>query len=231
MNLRVSATGRRVWVGGFNLLPYRQRDARRARRRCLAEWLGAALCGCAAVFAIVGWQAFERVRVDAQRISTERELARLAAPLAEHTKLQHDADERSKRSVRAVALSAPLTRLLDLFDTLSHVSGDGVILQQLRQRGHQTDLLATSVDPVGPALWLKQLSTVRGVKSAEVADLHPVARAGLGVAASGAGPIEFAAKLHWDEGGEKAARAEKVPPGSPDATARRPVGDSLRGAR
>jgi hypothetical protein len=64
MNSRMGAAGQAVWIGGFNLLPYRQRDARRARRRCLLECLGAALLGCAAVLAVAGWQTFERTRLD-----------------------------------------------------------------------------------------------------------------------------------------------------------------------
>lgn len=208
MNLRMGAAGQAVWIGGFNLLPYRQRDARRARRRCLLEWLTAALLGCAAVLAVAGWQTFERTQLDTQRVSSEHELARLATPLAEHTRLHHEADERSYRGTRAVALSAPSIRLLDLLDTLSRVPSDDVTLQQLRQRGHETDLLATSRDPLASTLWLKQLGTVRGVKSAEVADLHPLARTGRDAAASGGGPIELAARLRWDE-----AAQDATPPG------------------
>jgi Tfp pilus assembly protein PilN len=199
MNSRMGAAGQPIWIGGFNLLPYRQRDARRARRRCLLEWLGAALAGCAAMLAVAGWQAFERGRLDAQRVSSERELAHPAAPLAEEARLRHDAEEQGKRAARAVVLSEPLTRLLDLLDTLSRVPADGVVLQQLRQHAHETELLATSTDPVASANWLKQLSTIRGVKSSEVADLRPLARSGREPSAAGSGPIEFAARLHWDE--------------------------------
>ena len=62
----------RPWLGGFNLLPYRQRNARLARRRRVREWIAAALAGCGAVLALAGWQAFERARLDAQRASIER---------------------------------------------------------------------------------------------------------------------------------------------------------------
>lgn len=214
MNQHIGAGGRRVWMGGFNLLPYRQRDARRARRRCFGEWLGAALFGCALVLTVVGWQSFERSRLDEQRISAEHAFAQLAAPLAEQTRLQHEREERGKSAARAAALSEPLTHITDLLDTLSHVSADGVVLQQLRQRVHETELLATSKDPVASAVWLKQLSAVRGVQGTEVADLHPVARAGPGVSANGGGPVEFAARLRWDEPllkNEKARKTAHVP--------------------
>ncbi|WP_429283673.1 fimbrial assembly protein [Paraburkholderia sp. GAS41] len=199
MNSRMGPAGRPIWIGGFNLLPYRQRNARLARRRCLLEWAGAALSGCAAVLAVAGWQAFERARLDAHRTSHERELAQLAVPLAEHARLQRDAQEYGKRGARARELSAPLTRLLDLLDTLSRVPADGVVLQQFRQHAYETELLATSTDPVASAIWLKQLSTMRGVKSSEVADLHPLVRPGREASATGSGPVEFTARLRWDE--------------------------------
>jgi Tfp pilus assembly protein PilN len=199
MNSRMGAAGQAIWIGGFNLLPYRQRDARRARRRRLLEWLGAALLGCTAVLAVAGWQTFERVRLDAQRAATEHELVGLAAPLAEHARLHREVDQRNQRSARAVTLSGPLVRLLDLLDTLSRMPADDVTLQQLRQRGHETELLATSRDPLASTLWLKQLSAVRGVKSAEVADLRPLVRAGRETATSGRGSIELAARLQWDD--------------------------------
>jgi Tfp pilus assembly protein PilN len=210
MNLRMGLAGQPVWIGGFNLLPYRQRDARRARRRCLLEWLGAAFVGCAAVLAVA---------------SSERELANLAVPLAEQARLRRDAEEQGKRAARAVALSAPLTRLLDLLDTLSRVPADGVVLQQLRQHAYETELLATSTDPVASAIWLKQLSTIRGVKSSEVADLHPLGRTGRDASATGSGPIEFAARLRWEEPVKDVGQA------AASASAHSHNADKPRGAR
>jgi Tfp pilus assembly protein PilN len=195
----MNAVVKPFWIGGFNLLPHRQRDARLARRRCALEWVVAALVGCVAVLAVMGWQTFDRARLDAQRASSERELAQFAAPLAEQTRLRRDAEEQSKRAMRAVVLTEPLTSLLDLLDTLSRVPAGGVVLQQLKQHAHETELLATSTDPVASALWLKQLSSIRGVKSSEVADLHPLAQAGRAASAIAGGPIEFVAKLRWNE--------------------------------
>lgn len=225
MNSRMGTAGRPVWIGGFNLLPYRQRDARLARRRCLLEWLSAAVLGCGAVLAVAGWQASERARLDAHRAASERELEHFAVPLAEQARLQHDAEEQGKRAARALALSAPLTRLLDLLDTLSSVPADGVVLQQLRQHAYETELLATSTDPVVSAIWLKQLSTIRGVNRSEVVDLHPLARAGRDASSTGSGPIEFAARLRWDEPLKQAVQA------AASARAHSRETDKPRGAR
>ncbi|MFY0590910.1 fimbrial protein, partial [Burkholderia pseudomallei] len=66
---------RRAWLGGFNLLPYRARDARRARRRVLGELAAAAFAGLAGVALWRVGRMFERERFDAQRALMERRLA------------------------------------------------------------------------------------------------------------------------------------------------------------
>jgi type IV pilus assembly protein PilN len=194
------------WLGGFNLLPYRQRDVRLARRRRACEWGGAVLAGCAAVLALAGWQAFEKTRLDAQRASIEHALAGLSAPLAEHATLLREQDEMRKHAARATSLSEPLAHLLDLLEALSFEPGEGVVLRQLRQREHETELLATSHGHLASAEWLKRLSAVHGVKGAEMSDLHrPTARGNSPADESVSGPVEFGARLRWDEPAPKAA--------------------------
>lgn len=202
-NTQASARGARfarLWLGGFNLLPYRQRNARLARRQRLLEWVAAALAGLAAVLAVVGWQAFEKARLDAQRVSIEQSLTQLATPLAEHARLLRAQDEQRRGAARAMSLSEPLTYLRDLLDALSFEPGDGVVLQQLRQREHETELLATSRGHIASAEWLKRLSAIRGVHGAEMSDLHRSApRSGAVVAAGANEPIEFGARLRWGD--------------------------------
>lgn len=209
-NTQASTRGARLarpWLGGFNLLPYRQRNARLARGRRLLEWVAAALTGFAAVLALIGWQAFERARIDAQRASIEQSLTQLVMPLAEHARLLRAQDEQRKGAARATTLSGPLTHLRDLLDALSFEPGDGVVLQQLRQREHETELLATSRGHIASAEWLKRLSAIRGVTGAEVSDLHRSTPRSNAVAATGvAGPIEFGAHLRWDPPPQKPAR-------------------------
>jgi Tfp pilus assembly protein PilN len=208
MNIRVNASGQRVWVGGFNLLPYRQRDARRARRRCVAGWLVAALGAAVGVLALAGWQIGERMHFDALRRVAEHELAGMQAPMAEHARLARELQLRHQRDVQAEALSVPLVHALALLDALAQVSVEGVVLQQIRQRAHDTELLAMSTRPAAPALWLKQLSAVHGVARAEVIDLHPVARVDTPPLAGGPGLMEFAARLHWEKAAEATARPD-----------------------
>ncbi|WNC90054.1 fimbrial assembly protein [Paraburkholderia sp. FT54] len=216
----------RSWLGGFNLLPYRQRNARLARQRRVLEWIAAVCAGCVAVFALAGWQAIERARFDAQRVSIEHTLTQLSAPLAEHAALLSSRDEQRRNAARSKSLSEPLTHLRDLLDALSFEPGDGVVLQQLRQRVDETELQATSRGHLASAEWLKRLSAIRGVKGAEVSDLHRSAsRGGMATEASIGGPVEFGAHLRWNEPAQKAAR----PAGS---TAQRPVkSEQSRGAK
>lgn len=199
----------RSWLGGFNLLPYRQRNARLARRRRVLEWTAAAFTGCAAVLPLIGWQTFERMQLDARRASIDQAFTRLSAPLAEHATLLRTRDEQRKNTAHARRLSDPLTHLRDLLDALSSEPGEGVVLQQLRQREHETQMLATSRGHAASAAWLKRLSGIRGVKGAEVSDLHSSATRAAGRAGAGggagvgvgvSGPVEFGAHLRWDNG-------------------------------
>jgi Tfp pilus assembly protein PilN len=207
----------RSWLGGFNLLPYRQRNARLARRRRVLEWIAAVCAGCFAVFVLAGWQAIERTRLDVQRASIEQTLAHLSTPLAEHAALLRTRDGQRRNVARAKSLSEPLVHLRDLLDALSFEPGDGVELQQLRQRQDETELLATSRGHLASAEWLKRLSAIRGVKGAEVNDLHRApSRGGAAAQASVTGPIEFGAHLRWSEPAQKVVRPT-------DSTTRRPV--------
>ncbi|HEX7936161.1 MAG TPA: fimbrial assembly protein [Paraburkholderia sp.] len=201
------------WSGGFNLLPYRQRNARLARRRCLRAWAAAALTGCAAVCALAGYQALEKARLDAERVSNEQSLARLAGPLAEHTRLLRARNEQRDEAARAKRLSDPLTYLRDLLDALSFEPGDGVLLQQLRQRDHETELVATSRAHIDSARWLKHLSAIRGVKGAEMSESHRASPHGNANASPGTSPTgatEFGARLHWDDTTKNAARGTSL---------------------
>jgi len=204
-------------LGGFNLLPHRQRKAELARRRCLIAWAAAALAGCVAVGALAGYQALEKARLDAQRGSVEQTLAQLAAPLAEHARLLHARDQQRADAARAKRLAEPLTYLRDLLDALSFEPGDGVLLQQLRQRDHETELVATSRAHLDSAQWLKRLGAIRGVKRAEMSESHHASpKANADGAAAGA--VEFGARLQW-EGATKNATAKAPSTVSPQAVA------------
>ncbi|WP_408357997.1 MULTISPECIES: fimbrial assembly protein [unclassified Paraburkholderia] len=218
-NASAASRGARLvqpWLGGFNLLPYRQRNARLARQARVREWIAAALAGCAAILALAAWQAFDKARLDAYRASFEQSLMQLSAPLAEHAKLLRTQDEQRNNAARAASLSEPLQHLLDLLEALSFEPGDGVVLRQLRQREHETELLATSRSHLASAEWLKRLSAIRGVKGAQMNDLHrPATRGSARGDDSVSGLVEFGARLHWDDPAPKATKRAGSPAAGP----------------
>ncbi|GAB2876545.1 hypothetical protein GCM10027093_09910 [Paraburkholderia jirisanensis] len=187
-----------AWSGGFNLLPYRQRNARRARRRRVGEWLAAVLAGCTAVLALAGWQTVERTRLDAQRAAAERAFAQLAAPLAEHARLSREVADAHTRAARAETRAEPLTRLIALFEVLSDEADQRIVVQQLKQRDHETELLASARDHAAPAAWLKRLNAIHGVRDTEVSDLRRAGTSSHRTSPGESAAIEFATRLHWN---------------------------------
>lgn len=187
----------RPWIGGFNLLPYRRRNAALARRRCLVECGCAALAGGACVLLLAMWQTWQRTGIEASRASVERTLVQLAAPLAEQTRLSRSEADAQSGAVHARTRGVPLKRLLDVLDTLSSEPAAGVALQQLRHRAEETELLARSGDHAAAAAWIERLDSVRGVESAEASELRRPASAGRGAGAIGDGTFEFGANVRW----------------------------------
>ncbi|WP_233803713.1 fimbrial assembly protein [Paraburkholderia sp. HP33-1] len=199
------------WLGGFNLLPYRQRNERLARRRCMRDWAVAACIGVSGVLLVAGWQSFATARLDARREAAGQALARLAAPLEEHAKLSRAEEERRKAAARAASLATPLVHLRDLLDALSFEPGGSVVLRQLRQRELETEVLATSSSHIASAEWLKRLGSIHGVQGAEMRDLHrPTGQGGASIEQAIGGPVEFDARLRWGDPPPKATRALKA---------------------
>ncbi|MGF6510798.1 fimbrial assembly protein [Paraburkholderia sp. 32] len=199
------------WLGGFNLLPYRQRNVRLARRRCMRDWAVAACVGAAGVSLVAGWQSFAAARLDARRAAAGHALTPLAVPLAEHAKLSRAEQDEREAAARAASLARPLAHLRDLLDALSFEPGDRVVLRQLRQREYETELLATSSDHIASAEWLKRLGAIHGVQGAEMRDLHrPTGKGGASTEQAIGGPVEFDARLRWGDPPHKATRALKA---------------------
>ncbi|HXZ10376.1 MAG TPA: fimbrial assembly protein [Paraburkholderia sp.] len=206
-------------IGGFNLLPYRQRDARLARRRCVTEWLGAAMAGGFAVLAFAGIQWFEAAQLDAQRASIGRSLAELGTPLAEHARLVQAAADRRARAILAETISLPLTHLLDLLDALSGESANDVVVQELRHRPEETQIRATAADHVASAAWLKQLGAVRDATGVALDELHRTVAGPQGDISATRAQVDFAARLRW----KAPPTSSQHPPLASGGTSARPV--------
>ena len=218
-----------VGLHAFNLLPYRSGARRRARNRALALLAGAGLAGCAAVGAVAGWDALERVHIEEKRDLLDAALRQLSAPIAEHARLvERQALERRALSA-AVPIAEPRARFLGLLDALARGTLQGNIgLQRVTQRVSEVELAASAPDSHTAAAWLKALEKVTGVQAVEIVEMRrrvtaavrpsPVAVAQSGVVNSQgkASPYDFIAVVRWTQsaGGDatpkllKAARRE-----------------------
>ncbi len=160
------------WTG-FNLLPYRSGERRRARLRALAIVAGASLVGCAAVGAVAAWDGVQRARLDERRHAAEVALRQLREPVSEHGRFV-DAHAQSQRAQNEAApLAEPRARFLDLLDKLAQVSSKGAVgLQRVTQRAHEVELAATAPDSHAAATWLKSLESTRGVRGVEIVEMR-----------------------------------------------------------
>jgi len=200
-----------VGLHAFNLLPYRSGARRRARNRALALLAGAGLAGCAAVGAVAGWDALERVRVEEKRDSLDVALRQLSAPVAEHARLvEAQALERRAKSA-AAPIAEPRDRFLRLLDALARGTSPGNIgLQRVTQRASEVELAASAPDSHTAAAWLKALENVTGVRAVEIVEMRrrvvalrptavsvvqPDAVSSLGKT----GPYDFIAVVRWTQ--------------------------------
>ncbi|WP_321915915.1 PilN domain-containing protein [Paraburkholderia sp. J11-2] len=185
-------------IGGFNLLPWRQRAIRRLRRRRLLEWGAAALGGCVCSLGIVLWQHVEWRGLEARREALEQPLAQWRAPLAEAQRLARESEARRVGEQQARQYARATTRFFALADALSSDVPPRVGLQQLSQSADETDLQASAADEAAAAAWLGRLRSLPGVDAVSVRELKRGAPAGAARdSASAAEPIRVAAHLVW----------------------------------
>ncbi|QIN63223.1 hypothetical protein SBC1_32530 [Caballeronia sp. SBC1] len=213
-----------ISLHAFNLLPYRSGARRRARNRALALLAGAGLAGCAAVGAVAGWDALERVRIEEKRDSLDVALRQLSAPVAEHARLvERRALEQRAQSV-AAPLAEPRARFLGLLDALARGTPQGNIgLQRVTQRVSEVELAASAPDSHTAAAWLKALEKVTGVRAVEIVEMRQrvaavrptavaVVRPGAVNAPDKTSPYDFIAVVRWTQsiGGDAAPKLLKA---------------------
>ncbi|MCP3725491.1 fimbrial assembly family protein [Paraburkholderia sp. CNPSo 3272] len=185
-------------IGGFNLLPWRQRAMRRLLRRRLLEWGAAAFGGCACALGVVLWQRVEFSALEARRVALERPLAQWRAPLAEAQRLTRESEARRVGDRLARQHAQVTTRFLALADALASDAAPGVGLQQLAQFADETDLQASAADESAAAAWLGRLRSLPDVEALSVRELKRGVPAGAARERAPDGePIRVAAHLVW----------------------------------
>jgi Tfp pilus assembly protein PilN len=205
-------TAHAVLPDGFNLLPYRYRRRRALRQRRLAMLAVASFAGGVALGAVAGWDAFERARLDTQRVALETSLRASAAPSDEHARLTLDAAERRRARQEAQPLAVPRDRFLALLHALADAPAErGITLQRVSQRAGDVELAALAPDSPAAARWLKRLEGVSGVQSVEVIEMKRRAEAstpGKRDTNAAASPerYEFTALVRYPHGASAAGR-------------------------
>ncbi|WP_296659047.1 hypothetical protein [Paraburkholderia sp.] len=163
---------------GFNLLPWRRREIQRLRRRRLIEWGAALMLGCALSAPLMGWQMWQRSRVEAHRLVVEQSMAPLLAPYAEAQHLASEAAARQITERLTEQRGKPLTRMVALLDALGSAGTAGVVLHQIEHRGDETHLHAALASENVIADWLKRLRQVPDVESVNVREFKRTQQAG-----------------------------------------------------
>ena len=183
-------------VGGFNLLPHRRREARRLRRRTSLECVGGGFAGLAAALIWSTTGIFAQERPERSRYQLEAALAELAAPVAEHARLERMQTQMRVEAGRSRTLALPRDALWGVVDALRREPVPGVALERLHLSRRGIEIEASAVDTAAPALLLERLGRVPGIRAAELADLRFRSGAGMGTGRdAGEGTVGFLARL------------------------------------
>jgi type IV pilus assembly protein PilN len=181
-----------IRIGGFNLLPYRQRLSRGRRRRLIIEAASAVLLGVLGALAWTAWDAFGPSGPMRREAELRAILAGFAAPLAEYRRLERASADIDERMAVAAELAKPYKRFLGVVDALSRVPLPDVALSRLELTGEGIDFDAAAADSESATAWIESLARAGGVRTAEIVEWKSAAGA-----ASHA--LELAARLQWEQ--------------------------------
>ncbi|WP_249744631.1 fimbrial protein [Burkholderia pyrrocinia] len=186
----------RAGLGGFNLLPYRERLAQALRRRRAAQ------CGTAIVLGVLGaglWTGAAmglRWRADAERASVETRLRQLQPRVNAATRAASAAAVIAQRGARATELAAPYRRVAALLATLARVRDDMVRLDALRTTPSGAVLDAHATSYRAAARWLAGMAREQRDWRFDIDALKPASDAP--VASTGM-PFRFSVQLRWHD--------------------------------
>ncbi|BAX59486.1 fimbrial protein [Burkholderia stabilis] len=186
----------RAWLGGFNLLPYRERLAQALRHRRAAQCGTAILLGVLGVGLWTGAATWLRWRVDAERASVETRLRQLQPQMNAATHAAGAAAAATQRGARAAELAAPYRRVAALLATLALVRGDTVRLDTLRTTPTGAVLDARAASYRAAARWLAGMAREQRDWRIDIDALKPASDAPV---ASAGMPFRFSVQLRWHD--------------------------------
>ncbi|KUY92975.1 fimbrial protein [Burkholderia territorii] len=190
------ASAGHVTLGGFNLLPYRERLAQALRRRratqCAVAIVLGALGACVWTGAATAW----RWRVDAERTQVDARLRQLQPQVDAARRAAGAAADHAQRDARAVALAGPYLRVAGLLATLAQVRDDTVRLDALRTTSSGAELDARAANYRAAVRWLARIAAEQRDWRFDIGALTPAS------AAPGAGtavPFRFSVQMRWHD--------------------------------
>ncbi|WP_423759008.1 fimbrial protein [Burkholderia sp. NLJ2] len=186
----------RAGLGGFNLLPYRERLAQALRRRRAAQCGTAILLGVLGVSLWTGAATWLRWRADAERASVEARLRQLQPQMNAATRAAGAAAAAAQRGARAAELAAPYRRVAALLATLALVRGDTVRLDTLRTTPAGAVLDARAASYRATARWLAGMAREQRDWRIDIDVLKPASDAPV---ASAGMPFRFSVQLRWHD--------------------------------
>jgi len=189
-----SPQARRAWLGGFNLLPYRDRDTRAARRRLACRCGAAILLGLTGAGAWVAGATVMRARIDAERAALEAQLRQRQPQLEAATRAARASDAGRQLRSQAARIAAPYREAVDLLALLARVREDGVRLDALRVTPAGALVDAHAVSYPAAARWVARIARQRW--TFDVDALQPASGE---IRQPGAGRItlRFSVRVRW----------------------------------
>ncbi|RQS72236.1 fimbrial protein [Burkholderia sp. Bp8963] len=183
-------------LGGFNLLPYRDRVARAMRRRRAAQCGAAILLGVSGVGVWTGGAAWLRMRIDAERARVDARLLRQQPQVDVAVRAARSADAAAQRSGQAATLAAPYRQAVELLALLARVRDDEVRLEALRATASGAELDARAASYRAAARWFARLAHDSQRWRVDVDALKPAPVDPAGAARM---PFRFSVQLRWQD--------------------------------
>jgi type IV pilus assembly protein PilN len=189
-------------LGGFNLLPYRERVAHALRRRRATQ------CGAAIVLGVFGacvWtgaQTVWRWGVDAERARVEAQLRQLEPKVAAVRRAAGAAADLAQRDARSVVLAAPYRRATGLLATLAQVRDDTVRLDALRTTSSGAVLDARATSYRAAARWLARIAAEQRDWRFDIGELT---QASATPVTASAAPFRFSVQVRWHDASPQGA--------------------------
>jgi type IV pilus assembly protein PilN len=180
-------------LGGFNLLPYRERLELALRRRRAAQCGTAILLGVLGAGLWTGAATWMRTHADAERANLEARLRQWQPQMDAATRAARATAAAARRDAQAAALGAPYRRIAALLAVLERERDATVRLDTLRATSSGAALDAHAASYRAAARWLARIAHEQRDWRLDIGALKPAADVSSAIAT----PFRFSVQFHW----------------------------------